>query len=166
MTRLSRLFGQASLMRDHPDILISVLGRFADGMIDGTKRVELRRRAPKVPPKTRMWIYEKAPTASVRALAILGQVHELPPNEIWDRYGSKIGLTAVEFDEYVNGARTVSALVLDHVHHLRTAIGLETLRGISGRFHPPQFYLKLPKSGLISQTLSREITCSCVACVM
>lgn len=153
-------------MPEPSDILISVHGRFATGMIEGSKRVELRRRAPKVAPKTRMWIYEKAPTASVRALAILGEVDQLPPREIWKRHGNSLGITETEFKEYVGNSDTVSALVLDHVHHLRTPVPLDILRTLSDKFQPPQFYLKLARSGLIVQKLAREVTCSCEACLI
>lgn len=151
-------------MSDAADILISVRGRFADGMIDGTKGVELRRRAPKVPPKTRMWIYEKAPTASVRALAILQNIHVLSPSNIWSRFGSQTGLNEAEFEAYAQGSSTLSALVLDHVHHLHNPVGLQDLREIADGFHPPQFYLKLPRSGIVSKALSQQIACGCDVC--
>jgi len=151
-------------MRDRQDILISVHGRFAKGMIEGSKGVELRRRAPRVPPKTRMWIYEKAPIASVRALAILDSIDVLPPSEIWSRYGNQTDLTLGEFEEYAAEAETLSALVLDHIHHLHRPVTLKALQSLAGGFHPPQFYLKLPRTEPISMTLSQQIACCCDVC--
>lgn len=151
-------------MLEQHDILISVHGRFADGMIEGSKGVELRRRAPKVPPGTRMWIYEKVPRASIRALAILEEIHVLSPNQIWSRFGSQTGLSLAEFEQYASGLDTLSALVMDHVHHLQAPMTLRALREISSRFHPPQFYLKLPRTGIISRALSQQIACCCNAC--
>jgi predicted transcriptional regulator len=151
-------------MPDRPDILISVHGRFAKGMMEGSKGVELRRRAPRVAAPTRMWIYEKAPIASVRSLAILHSIDVLAPSEIWTRYGDQIDLAVDEFEDYASNAETLSALVLDHIHHLHSPVTLQALRSASPGFHPPQFYLKLPRTGMISKTLSQQIACSCDVC--
>lgn len=152
------------LMPERPDILISVQARFVEGMIAGSKQVELRRRAPKVAPNTRVWIYDKAPTASVRALAVLHTIESMAPTHVWDRHGDRIGLTEKEYADYVEGAETVSALILDHVHELRRPVSLNTLREITRGFHPPQFYLKLARSGALVHRLSQEIVCGCKAC--
>lgn len=151
-------------MPEQPDILISVHRRFADGMIEGSKGVELRRRRPRIPAQTRIWIYEKAPVASVRALAILQEIHQLAPAELWARYGEQTALTFAEFENYASGARTLSALVLDHVHHLHRPVSLADLRLASTGFHPPQFFMKLPRSGAVSLILSQQIACGCGAC--
>jgi predicted transcriptional regulator len=149
---------------DQADILISVHGRFADGMIAGSKSVELRRRAPKVAPLTRVWIYNKAPTAAVRALAVLNSIESLVPANLWDRHGSALGLTEAEFYEYVKGSETVSALIFDHVHQLRQPVKLKALRAVFEGFHPPQFYLKLHRTSAVVRRLSQEVACTCNAC--
>src|SRR3954468_6995405 len=133
-------------------------------MIEGSKRVELRRRAPKVDPLTRVWIYDKAPTASVRALAVLSSIETLPPEQLWDRHENDLGLSKKEFGGYVQGAPTVSALIFDHVHKLREPVGLNALRALSGGFHPPQFYLKVKRSSALAIRLSQEVACTCAAC--
>lgn len=151
-------------MPNSGDILISVRSKFVDSILSGAKRVELRRRAPKVGEQTRVWIYDKAPAASVRALAILGGVETLPPAQMWDKHNETIGLSAEEFAGYVNGLGTVSALLLEHIHPLRRPVPLAALRALAGGFHPPQFYLKLGWSSDVLKRLTQEISCQCDAC--
>ena len=47
------------------DILISVRPKFVERIASGEKAAELRRRAPRIQPGCRVWIYTKAPLRGV-----------------------------------------------------------------------------------------------------
>lgn len=143
-------------MSDRADILISVKGRFIDNMLTGTKRVELRRRAPRISPGTRIWIYEKAPVATVRAVAILAKVETMAPEILWSQYGSTLGLSYQEYQDYIAGSEHAAALSLERVAPLRP-ISLRELRELRSDFHPPQFYLRLEASGILVSTLEQHL---------
>jgi len=143
-------------MTDSEDILISVQSRFIDGMLEGTKRVELRRRAPRIERGTRIWIYDKAPVAAVRAVAILAAVETMAPEVLWRRHETTLGLSLKEYNEYVAGCNQATALSLEHVYPIRP-VRLKDLRRLSRNFHPPQFYLRMGRHGLLLAALERHL---------
>jgi predicted transcriptional regulator len=130
-------------MNSKSNILISVHTRHVENMLSGNKSVELRRRALRVDPGTRVWIYCTHPAAQVRAVAIIRRIVTAPPSEIWDRYGSTSGLLKSEFDSYFDKSQMGCALVLSDIRRLRTPLTLEAIRRSAKRFQPPQFFKRL-----------------------
>ena len=130
-------------MRSCTDILVSLYPCHSTKIINGSKRVELRRRAIRVPPGTRIWIYSTRPRACVDAFAVIDAVHELEPTELWRRFGRDASITRQDFDEYFAGLEIGYALVLRNVIALRPTLALESIRIKAGAFHPPQFFKKL-----------------------
>lgn len=111
-------------------------------MLVGDKKVELRRRALRIPAGTRIWIYSKAPHAAVAAVATVEMVVSMPPRKLWDEYGGLTGVTKKEFDSYFFQANTAWAIFLKDIIALSTVVTLATLRKRS-LFHPPQFFKRL-----------------------
>lgn len=138
------------------DILISVQSRFINGMLAGTKRVELRRRAPRIDTGTRIWIYDKAPVAAVRAVAILATIETMAPEPLWRRYETTLGLSHGEYKEYLAGCEQATALTLEHVSPIRP-VSLDQLRKLSRNFHPPQFYLRMECHRSLLAALERHL---------
>ena len=143
-------------MTNSDDILISVQSRFINGMLAGTKRVELRRRAPRIDTGTRIWIYDKAPVAAVRAVAILAAVETMAPDVLWHRYETTLGLSYDEYNEYLTGCEQATALSLERVSPIRP-LGLDQLRKLTRNFHPPQFYLRIDAHGTLLSVLKRHL---------
>ena len=143
-------------MDNSGDILISVQSRFINGMLAGTKRVELRRRAPRIGTGIRIWIYDKAPVAAVRAVATLATVETMAPDVLWHRYETTLGLTYNEYQEYLAGCQQATALSLKHVSSIRP-VGLDQLRKLSKNFNPPQFYLRIEPHGALLSVLERHL---------
>lgn len=143
-------------MTDSDDILISVQSRFINDMLAGTKLVELRRRAPRIHAGTRIWIYDKAPVAAVRAVAILATVETMAPEILWNRYETTLGLSYDEYHEYLAGCEQATALSLAHISAIRP-VGLGRLRKLSQNFHPPQFYLRIEAHGTLLSVLERHL---------
>jgi predicted transcriptional regulator len=112
-------------------------------MLEGLKTVELRRRPVRVTPGTRVWIYSTTPRARLDATGVIQGVHESHPNEIWQRFGSRSGVSRSDFDGYFAGARTACAIVLTDIAPLAHSLSLGDLRRRVQRFHPPQFFKKL-----------------------
>ena len=146
-------------MSDRDNILISVRGRFIDGMLAGTKRVELRRRAPRIAAGTRIWIYEKAPIATVRAVAVLAMVETMAPEVLWDRYATTLGLLHNEYQKYLSGCELATALSLEQVAPI-IPISLRQLRESKRDFHPPQFYHRLAAQGSLITILEQGLVVS------
>ncbi|MBN9310611.1 hypothetical protein [Devosia sp.] len=125
-------------------MLISVEGKFADGMLDGTKRIEIRRRELRIEPNTRLWVYSKVPVGAVTAMVCLSGVERLSPSVIWDRYSDIIGISGSEFSAYARGAEKISVLHLTDARPV-VGVGLSDIRSVRPAFQPPQFYMRLEK---------------------
>lgn len=126
------------------DILISLRPTHCDNVIAGIKTVELRRRRPGVLPGTRVWIYTKQPRGRVDAVAIVEEVHEGSCRQLWKRFGKRIAISRPDFEAYLAGVDRGYAIVLRSATPLKRAIRLEELRQRIRRFHPPQFFKRLP----------------------
>jgi predicted transcriptional regulator len=130
-------------MNFSPNILISIHTRHLENMLAGHKTVELRRRALRVVPGTRVWIYCTHPTSQVRAVATIKIILTAPPIEIWDQYGARSGLLKTEFDSYFDKAQIGCAIVLSDIRRLSSPLALATIRKSVKRFQPPQFFKRL-----------------------
>jgi predicted transcriptional regulator len=126
-------------MPEAHDVLISLSSRHTDSILDGSKTVELRRRAVNVQKGGRVWIYTKVPRGSIEVYCTVNRVVAETPQKIWASLGSCVGLTKAEFDEYFFGLKIGYAIVLGERRLLPSPIGLVALKGRFKRFQPPQF---------------------------
>lgn len=130
-----------------PHALISLEERFAEGILNGTKLVELRRRPMRLSVGTTIWMYVKVPIGEVAGSAEVGSMHTLAPTTLWRRYGDVSGLSRAEFFQYFEGAKQGFVLVLDKPKRLPSPVPLERLRQLNGAFQPPQFFQHLDGQG-------------------
>lgn len=75
------------------DILISVQQKFVKRIVDGKKAAELRRRAPRIQPGCRVWIYTKAPEAMISICVTIDRIVTGSPQEIWYSYRTDLGVS-------------------------------------------------------------------------
>jgi len=122
------------------DILISVEDRHVQNMLNGTKKVELRRRTVSVEEGSRVWIYSKIPAGQLTAYGIVQHVYTAAPSAIWEKYGAVSGISRLEFDEYFADRAYGCAIVFLSVDELDNKISLKAIRDTIGGFHPPQFF--------------------------
>jgi len=132
-------------MLESANILISVDERYVQSMLAGTKTIELRRRAVRVPTGTHVWIYSKVPVGQVRACGIVKKVVVASPEDIWNDYGHLVGISAAEFNEYYTGSKTACALIFEQINEVPANLTLSALRSKLHTFHPPQFFKYLQK---------------------
>ena len=67
-------------------LLLSVHPRFADGILAGTKRVELRRKFPHVPKNAKVFIYETSPTMAIVGSFGIESVVRLELELLWHKF--------------------------------------------------------------------------------
>jgi predicted transcriptional regulator len=142
------------------DILISVEQKYVASMLVGSKTVELRRRPFRVPIGTRVWVYGKAPYATVAVVATVGRIVSASPSRLWGDYGSRAAITKADFDSYFSNARVAWAICLENICALPTAVTLSALRHHSAPFHPPQFFKKLHRGSNALNLLQNSL---CIA---
>ena len=139
------------------NFLISLEERYADGIFEGTKTVELRRRPMNVAIGATVWIYVKMPVGSVVGCAKVTELHTLAPSTLWKRFGSVSGLRRKEFFEYFSGLPKAFALNLSEPTRLSSPIPLNTLRDISSGFHPPQFFANVANDAPLLQVMNKAL---------
>jgi predicted transcriptional regulator len=127
--------------------LISLEERFAEGILNGTKRVELRRRPMRLSEGTTIWMYVKVPIGKVIGSFVVGSMHSLAPTTLWRRYGPVSGLRKAEFLQYFDGNKQGFVLVLERPKRLSYPVTLARLRQLNGAFQPPQFFQHLDGQG-------------------
>jgi predicted transcriptional regulator len=126
-------------MTSNAHALISLEDRFAEGILNGTKLVELRRRSMSIEPGTTVWFYVKVPVGKVIGSAQVQSTHSLAPSTLWRRYGDVF--------DYFAGLARAFALVLNQPKRLEAGVSLQVLRGLNGSFQPPQFFQHLAEDG-------------------
>jgi predicted transcriptional regulator len=132
-----------------PDALISIKPLYVKKILSGAKKVEIRRRALRVPSGTRLWIYSTVPDACVVAATYVQRVETDSPVDIWSRIEGIVGMSEEDFIDYSSGLHAISALFLEGTERLEPVLDLAKIRDIFPRFQPPQFYSWLPNSGLL-----------------
>jgi predicted transcriptional regulator len=109
------LFHESSKQQGGSAILLSIKPTFANLIIEGSKRVELRRAIPSQPIST-IVIYSSSPVQAIVALADVREIVEASPSKLWaisrDNGG---GLTRAALMAYFESKKNGFALMLENV---------------------------------------------------
>jgi predicted transcriptional regulator len=122
-------------------VLISVKPRFALGLLDGSKTIELRRSFPLIYGR-HAFVYASAPVSAVLGRMIVNEVQRLPVTLLWETHSTAMALTRPEFDEYVRGKLAANALVISSPRAFSEPVQLAELRRLG--LTPPQSFCYLP----------------------
>ncbi|WP_199906914.1 hypothetical protein [Aeromicrobium chenweiae] len=115
---------------------MSIHPQYAAGILDGTKRVEFRKR-PIAVDVTHVVVYATAPvSAVVGAFTVVGQ-HTLPPRMLWQQFKEVAGIGRDDFMAYYSGRRAGTGIAVGGVFHAEAPIGLWEDLGIA---RPPQSF--------------------------
>lgn len=126
-------------------ILISIKPRFADLILAGTKRVELRRAVP-IQNIDAMAIYSSAPIQAIVALVEIVEVVEASPSRLWEiARDNGGGLTRSELRDYYTGKKSGFAIMLGEVKKFDSPVDP---RVIFSKFTPPQSFRYLTSDEL------------------
>lgn len=124
-------------------LLLSIRPRFAKSIFKGTKKVELRRKCPRILESHLVFLYVSSPVSAIAGGFELGRVLTGTPRQVWPIVRAQAGITPDEFREYFAGASQAVALFFTEVWRFSVPIGLSELRRLWPRFHPPQSYVYL-----------------------
>src|SRR5438046_9254187 len=120
---------------------MSLRPRHAQAILQGRKKVELRRSFSHRWLGSRLSLYASAPVSSIDGEAVIERLVEWEPDLIWREFSSCLGCTREEFDEYSAGAEKVYALILTDVRKYPTPVSLSTARTlVDPKLRPPQSY--------------------------
>jgi predicted transcriptional regulator len=125
------------------DIVISVKSKFVERILAGEKAAELRRRAPRINPGCRIWIYTTAPEATVMLRVTVDRVVTGSPTEIWSKHRNALGVSIDEFETYFADADSACAILFSGVQEVIPVVPLSEIRKRARFFQPPQFFKRL-----------------------
>jgi predicted transcriptional regulator len=128
------------------DLVLSVKPRWAESIINGVKKIEVRRKFDSKWEGAIVWIYASDPQREFVGEARISKVFKGNPQNIWDNWRTELGCTQEEFQYYCKGTDMVSALWLDDIRPFKNPIlrsQLETL--IQEDLNPPVSHLEVRK---------------------
>ena len=141
------------------DIVISVQQKFVERIVAGEKAAELRRRAPRIQPGCRVWIYTKAPEAVISICVTVDRIVTGTPRNIWRLHRSDLGVSLAEFEEYFGGTDTGCAIFFKQVEDVSPGVALSEIRSKSKGFHPPQFFKRLEEGSPELRLFRSRLVC-------
>ncbi len=141
------------------DIVISVRHKFVERIVAGKKGAELRRRAPRIQPGCKVWIYTKAPEAVISICVTVDRIVAGSPKEIWQSHRSDLGVSRDEFEDYFKEAQTACAIFFKLVEDVSPSVALSEIRSKSKGFHPPQFFKRLEEGSPELKLFRSRLVC-------
>ena len=141
------------MINTHENALISIRPPHVVNIFSGQKTVELRRRAVRLTPGTRLWIYATRPRAAISGFATVKSIDFGSPIEIWKRYHRCTSVSRELFFDYFCGAELAFAIKLLDATALEQPIELEIVRAEVDEFHPPQHFARLDKGNPVLEVL-------------
>ena len=131
------LFQEFSQQPEGSAILLSIKPKYADLIVEGSKRVELRRSIPARRIGT-IAIYSSSPVQSIVALVDVKETIEAPPNKLWTiAKENGGGLTRAELLAYFESKSLGFALMLENVRVFEKPVNPNK---ILKPFSPPQSF--------------------------
>ena len=141
------------------DIVISVQQKFVERIVAGKKAAELRRRAPRIQPGCRVWIYTKAPEAVISICITVDRIVTGSPHDIWQSHRSDLGVSLDEFEDYFGETETGCAILFKQVEDVSPGVALSEIRSKSKGFHPPQFFKRLEEGSPELKLFRSRLVC-------
>jgi predicted transcriptional regulator len=119
-------------------LLLSIHPRFVNDLISGVKRVELRRRLPRIGKDDLVVIYATAPTKAIVGYFTVQSIERLPLELLWQKVTNIAGVTRKEFFSYFDGLTEGVGIYVREVVIFSRSSSLSELKHLWPGFHPPQ----------------------------
>jgi predicted transcriptional regulator len=134
--------------------MLSIRPRFADAILASVKRVELRRRLPRVAVNDAVVIYATVPIAAVVGVFTVESVQRLPLGPLWHQVRDIAGVTRAEYLDYFHGLAHGVGIFIADAERFSRPLPLAELRALWSGFHPPQGFRYLDAADLDSLRLA------------
>ena len=120
---------------------MSIKPKYADQIISGDKRVELRRRRPiRIRKGTIVLLYVSGPVQSITGAFWVDSIVEKPTGQLWELVKDTASVTRDEFDKYFTGALLGVGIFFSKFILFPEPILLHTFNKTNIPFHPPQSF--------------------------
>lgn len=119
------------------EILLSVRPQYAELIVEGIKRVELRRTFSKNGKNKKCYIYSSSPTKAVIGECYITDIEELPIDTLWKKYSDDSMIGWKDFSTYFEGKETGYAIKLSKEKKYQNPIYIQDEFKMS---RPPQSF--------------------------
>jgi predicted transcriptional regulator len=139
---------------------MSIRPVYADRILSGEKRFEIRRRPVRLLPGDLVVVYSSAPVKAIVGAFSVRQVHIGTTESLWRRFSVGICVSRPHYLEYLRGTEHACAIEVGHVIQL-PLVALSDLRSSPDGFRPPQSYMFLNEAqgaslrGIAAQALAQ-----------
>lgn len=147
------------LPRSERALFLSLRPRFAELVLAGQKRVELRRVRPRAQPGTLVLVYATSPRRELVGSCIVAAIASATPDEIWRLHGQLAAVPKSEYREYFVGTNRAVAITVSSPRRLREPIPLKELRALIPSFAPPQSFRYLPLADAEALLRAEAVVC-------
>jgi len=118
-------------------LLLSIKPKFANAILDGTKRFEFRRALFRRKGVERVIIYASSPEQRVLGEFMIDDVLSLAPDSLWRRTHAHAGIDREYFDRYFAGRQKAYAIKIKSAIRYRQPLELKKHFGVA---RPPQSF--------------------------
>ncbi|MFC1562844.1 hypothetical protein ACFL4Z_02195 [candidate division KSB1 bacterium] len=126
------------------NLVISFRPEYTKKILNGEKKVEIRRKFATKWKGHRISLYSSSPIQSLVGEAIIDNVIIGEPDYIWEKFNSDICGTKEEFDKYVASKNEIYAIILDDVRPFKLEIPRSQVSHLLNQdLKPPQSYCSL-----------------------
>lgn len=115
------------------NVLLSIKQVYAEQILCGVKKWELRKSSPHFFNRLNVFMYATAPVGQVIGMFSCVAIVRMDKDEFWYKYGHQCGISDVDFTNYYANCTCVTAWKVEQVVEFNTAFGLEIL----GMRRPP-----------------------------
>lgn len=136
-------------------LVMSIRPEFASKVLQGVKRVEVRRRFSYRWSGARVTLYATSPVRALVGDVKIARVVKGSPESLWREYGGATGCTKAEFDEYSHGAEELMLLFLENPRPYLSPMPLPRLAQIlDEKVRPPVSYCSVDPEDRWSRALT------------
>ena len=121
-------------------LLLSIRPEHVKRILNGEKKVELRRTRPKLNQGDLVLIYASTPIKALVGAFQVEKVLEDTPSNLWYRVQNSACISREEFDKYYIGTDRGIGIFFNKTCILQSPIALSGLRQCWPNFQPPQIY--------------------------
>jgi predicted transcriptional regulator len=147
LPKISRLFSINGYSLDKR-ILMSIKAEYAQKVLMGEKKVEIRRKFSQKWQGHKVSIYASRPNSAIVGEVSIHKVVVDNPDNIWCKFQDQIACTKEEFYNYAGELTKVYAILLEDAIPYKSAVSLKSVTELSGReLRAPQNYYQLTNNG-------------------
>ncbi len=125
------------------DVILTIKPKYANLIIHGSKRFELRKKKLPVTSDSYVYLYSSSPTKAIVARFRVGKVVSGSLKDVWQTIKAESGITFDEYMAYYIGKRKAFAIEITELHVYDEPF--DPSERIAN-FHPPQSYARVRRA--------------------